>query len=214
MSDEDKECPICRVDMGQTVFEPASEDAPVCEGVLRLRCGHAYHGTCIAMAFRAGVQCPMCRDNPEATENDYELPEQNIENAVFSHIENITASMRQATFVQTHVGAVQQARAAYNKERKKLTMYMEKLNQDRHRCLAEALKQFREQNRNQFDKARKKVQRKLTGVRQAEWEALESYYGMTAASETIGLLDRSGVYSLEHQMSFVRNAFRKSFWSL
>ena len=212
MSDQDQECPICRSDMGHTVFELSNEDGPIGEGVLRLRCGHAYHGTCIAMAFRAGVQCPMCRDNPD--EEEYEPVERNLENAVFSHIENITASMRQTTYVQTHVGQVQAARARYNKERKKLSEYMERLNQQRHRCLAEALKRFREEHRNQFEKARKKVQRTLGDIRQKEWEALDSYYGTTAAKETLALLDRSGVYSLEHQMTFARNAFRKSFWSL
>lgn len=40
------------------------EDMDVQDAVVRLRCDHAFHGTCITTHLRGDNRCPVCRDDP------------------------------------------------------------------------------------------------------------------------------------------------------
>lgn len=204
----DTECPICKTDMGLPMFEKATED--VCtDTCIRLRCGHAFHGTCLAMSLRnAHTKCPLCRDDPEEDTADVPFLDE-----LTTRIGEIDASVRQRTYVQTHDTNVQRERRRLNEYEREFNALEERLKHERHVRLSVTLKDFRKEYRAKFDKVRKRIQRQLTKVRSMEWRALDTIYGTDAATNTIAILDASGVYDSLHRLG-PREALRKSFWTL
>lgn len=57
--DDDNKCTIC--------LEPMNVDT----SKVTLRCGHVFHGQCIADALRRNSRCPLCRDTPNADADYY-----------------------------------------------------------------------------------------------------------------------------------------------
>ena len=65
-SDDDTKCSIC--------LEPMNEPLTT----VTLRCGHVFHGQCIADSLRINSRCPLCRDTPnDGYDSDSEWVEAN-----------------------------------------------------------------------------------------------------------------------------------------
>lgn len=207
MSDE---CPICKTSMGVADFEKGTTDDDAGESHVRLRCGHAFHGTCLALSFRNNAECPVCRDSP------FKHMDEALENVmveVNARVSEIDASLRQRQYVQRHNPKLQRMNRRFHELEKDFQKEVSSLERKRKALMAEAIKHFRQDNRNTFEDTRKKLQKQLSKVRSAEWHALCEIYGETEAKKTLEFLDASGAYSVQHLFG-EQEVFRKRFWSL
>lgn len=182
----------------------------ILEDCIRLKCGHAFHGTCVALAFRNAPECPVCRDSPH---KQFEEAFENVIQEINARVSEVDASLLQTQYIQSHHPKVQNARRLFNLAKADFQKEIKDLETKRHALLAKVLKDFRQDTRDKFQDTQKKVQRQLTKVRSAEWHALCEIYGETEAKKTLELLDRSGAYSVRHLLGH-QEIFRKRFWSL
>ncbi len=197
--------------MGVKAYEKvptASDDAG--DTHVRLRCGHAFHGTCLALSFRNTAECPVCRDSPhKVMENAFET----VLFEVNTRVSEVDASLRQRFYIQRHNPKVQKLNARFNALEKDFQKEVSSLEKKRKALVARAIKTFRQENRNTFEDTKKKLQKQLSKLRSAEWHALCEVYGETEAKKTLELLDVAGAYSVNHLFSN-QEVFRKRFWSL
>ena len=74
------DCAICIEQMQTMTFdvEKSKGEDDVVDSVdtqcLRLKCGHAYHASCIMESFRNGGCCPICRDTRQPLQEFSESP--------------------------------------------------------------------------------------------------------------------------------------------
>ena len=69
----DSDCPVCQCGLGtQTFTQVTGEDSDVSADVFRLKCGHAFHNTCLCRALRVENSCPVCREST-ANEPDFTI---------------------------------------------------------------------------------------------------------------------------------------------
>jgi hypothetical protein len=196
--------------MGVADFVKGTTEDDAGESHVRLRCGHAFHGTCLALSFRNTAECPLCRDSP------FHQMDETLENVmvqVNTRVSEIDASLRQRVYVQRHNPKLQRMNRRFNELTTDFQKEVSDLERKRKALMAEAIKRFRQDNRNTFEDTRKKLQKQLTKVRSAEWHALCEIYGETEAKKTLELLDAGGAYSVHHLFG-EQEIFRKRFWSL
>jgi DNA repair exonuclease SbcCD ATPase subunit len=195
--------------MGVVAYEKVSSD-DAGDTHVRLRCGHAFHGTCLAMSFRNNAECPVCRDSP------YKHLDETLETVLLevnARTQEIDTTLRQRSYIQRHNPKLQKLNARYNALEKDFQKEVSALEKKRKALVAKAIKTFREDNRDSFEDTKKKLQKHLTKIRSAEWHALCEVYGETEAKKTLELLDVAGAYSVAHIYGH-QEIFRKRFWSL
>lgn len=218
-----KECAICRTDMDTLAFEPQKDmedDVAITETCMRLKCGHAFHSSCIALAFRANVKCPMCRDNPEEEDNEnsfLQLLPPNMDNfqalvAVSrEELNQIESSITCVEQIRQTNYQVQRARAKFNKEKLKAFQTIQKLESERKLALNKAMNVFRKEHRVEWERLRRHLQRQVTKIRKLEYDAMVHTVGQEKATQNLETLNYSNMYDLRRIMSNAE-PFRKRFW--
>lgn len=190
---------------------PENVDIPVNETVLRLKCGHAYHGMCVVMALRTSPKCPLCRDVPNAVFEDQEIELAHpIEIVV--NVEDILRAEQSLNILDTIRSSnpnVQRARAQFNKEKRSFIHFSQQLEQKRREQLQKTLVEFRKEHRDTFDRKRRHLQKKLNKVKEIEKLAIREKY---SAEETANALSEAAFsYKVENNIHV--EPLRKSFWT-
>ena len=218
-----KECAICRTDMEilsfETPPEDLSDDICVNETCLRLKCGHAFHSSCIALSFRNTAKCPLCRDEPDETwlpldANNEILNWSNFDALVTvstDRLREIEDSISIIERVRQCNAKVQKARAQFNREKVKAFELVQRLEAKRKDALNGAIANFRRENRLTWERTRKTLQRNMRKIRKVEYEAMEQIVGATEAKKNLETLDHTNMYDLRRIMSHAE-PFRKRFW--
>ena len=157
--DSETNCPICKSDLGHLEFEAILEDTEISDDVFRLKCGHAFHNSCLCRALRTENRCPTCRQAPEiedtelrliigadgllaiSQDEDVELPAFNVEEArqVSAAINELRSDF-----------ALQKLRRRANIQEKKYRALEQELLFQRSLALKEAMSQFRSAYRSEF----------------------------------------------------------------
>jgi hypothetical protein len=186
-------------------------DIPVNENILRLKCGHAFHSMCIALALRTNVSsCPLCRTPAENgrivisvddEETTFELPS----SEEILELELMNMTLRD---IRTTDKTVQNVRHELHKEKRKLYKLVEELQSARARRIKEAVNEFRLKHRNEWEKQKRRVQRKLTVLHNCEFEALVQKVGSDRAKDIIDKLEYDANVLLQGCQPN-----RKAFWT-
>lgn len=215
-----KECSICRTDMEILSFESPpeglSDDICVNETCLRLKCGHAYHSSCIALCFRTNSKCPLCRDEPENEWANWLVPN-NTENfdalitVSTDRLRQIEDSISTIERIRQTNSKVQKARAKFNREKLKAFEIIQTLESKRKDALNGAIAKFRKEHRMTWEKTRRTLQRNISKIRKLEYEAMEQVIGTTQAKEQMDTLQYTNMYDIRRIMSQAE-PFRKRFW--
>jgi hypothetical protein len=160
-------------------FTAPSEDDVIDAGdasALRLRCGHAYHVSCILAGFRAsGVHCPTCGP-PKRTMNDIvqevmilvndqEEEDEPDQDYVLAELVRENVRKRNKT--------VKDARKHFKKTVKNYNMFARSLVTERNHLVKSALVGFRKDKKKEFTKEVQTVRRALNVVKNAERVAME-----------------------------------------
>jgi tRNA U54 and U55 pseudouridine synthase Pus10 len=194
-------CAVCQTDMTIPAFESATWDTST-ETEIRLKCGHAFHATCIALSFRNNSECPVCRDN---VDNMHSI----LEN-IYSSINELDTGLVSLRYVQGRDRAVQEARRDMKKVRKQFVEYATLVRQEKKRRVSEALKEM-QSYRNEMQRRYKRFQASVSEVRNVEYNAMKTELGQDAAVETLEVLDRAGMYSVRHFFPD-EEVLKTSFW--
>lgn len=180
-------CSICIEEMKCESFTAAGEDDIIDSAdpsAMRLKCGHAYHVSCIMAGFRAsGVHCPTCGP-PKRTMNDL------VQEVMILVNEDEDEEDHQADqdyvlaeLVREHVRKrnrnVKEARKHYKKSVKNYNVYARSLVSERNTLVRSALDKFRKEKKKEFTKQVQAVKRALNMVKEAERTAIEETGDLT-----------------------------------
>ena len=142
---------------------------------LRLRCGHAYHISCILPAFRAGMKCPICRDDLTPSQSNALL------HAFEDAFENVSVYENNVDPLLQHIrctnSAVKRARTELNEcylEYKKGVNEIKKVRSD---LLKQALKELRRTEKKKHQNLLRGVRICLENVSKEENKALTTHNG-------------------------------------
>jgi tRNA U54 and U55 pseudouridine synthase Pus10 len=182
-------------------FESAACDTST-DTEIRLKCGHAFHATCIALSFRNNSECPVCRDN---VDNMHTI----LEN-IYTSINELDNGLISLRYVQGRDRAVQEARRDMKKVRKQFVEYATLVRQEKKRRIKQVLSEM-SSYRNEMDRRYKRLQASVSSVRNVEYQAMHKELGEDAAKETLEILDRAGMYSVRHFFPD-EEVLKTSFW--
>lgn len=200
------DCAVCQCDMGVVQYCPSEADKTESDSVVRLRCGHAFHGTCVALSLRSTGGCPMCRDKTVDNEGAVEISLSDL----YESFRDVSSALDVVQTTRTRK-EVQQERKELNRCRKAFHEKISSMQTHRKRLLRDALSDFRRTHRDAFERTKHKYQIALSNVRGAEYRAMADLYGDDVALDTLASLDSSGVYSVRHAHAD-SPPFRNSFW--
>jgi len=178
---DSKNCPICKCDLGHLDFEAVDQDTEVSEDVFRLKCGHAFHTTCLCHALRVENRCPTCRNGVDSEvqelqivlgpdglltishNDDIQLPDFNVDEArqVSSAINSIRSDFQ-----------LQKLRRRANIHEKRYRALEQELMFQRSAMLKEALSKFRYEYRAIFEKEKRGLRAIIKKVRLYEIQKL------------------------------------------
>lgn len=201
MGTECRECPVCQAEMTIPAFEAASCDTST-ETEIRLKCGHAFHATCIALSFRNSSECPVCRDSGDTM--------QSILENIYSSLTELDAGLLSVRTVQSKDKSVQEARREMKRVRKQFVDYATLVRKEKKRRVKEVLAEM-ESYRNEMDRRYSRLQASVSRVRSFEYNAMKTQFGEDVATETLGVLDRAGMYSVRHFFPD-EEVLKTSFW--
>ena len=162
------ECAICIESMcTKTYVAPNEEDDDIVDEFdktcNRLKCGHAFHSSCIFTSFRAGLGCPSCRESSK----EHELDSVDEEDPIVLRID------AKRTDLRTKLPIIRKARQDLNKKSKTYRLLCEQLRHDRKKCIKEALKEFNFLNKSNYRKVADEVAVSLSRVERIEISELK-----------------------------------------
>ena len=164
-------CAICIEDMKCSAFTQPSEDDRVDEDdatALRLKCGHAFHASCILQAFRSGISCPTCGSSPR---NLNDILQEAVDAVQESDQQWLAADLLREQVRRTNP-EVKRVRTFLNKSRKKYNVLVQDLVATRSRIVKSALLDFRKTRKADHCNQVQSLQRSLDIVRDAETKAM------------------------------------------
>ena len=170
------QCTICLDEIKCSAFtETATDDVVDANDstCLRLKCGHAFHTSCIVSNFRVGGGCPTCREPlREESHNPLELLAELANDFLETSgtLDDARAHLRRVS------PQIQEARRKMNIVRKEYRKLSQELIKDRARIVKDALKVFRKDNRSKFVKTFDSLKRSLEGVKEVERSALLQHH--------------------------------------
>lgn len=204
------ECPICQDSLGCPAFTgKQSEDSevPLAGGssaasggttAFRLKCGHAFHSSCLCQALRGSGGCPVCRDGPtgtgsgvavEASANLVIDADGNMhlefaddttgdddDSDAIAPLGNLgrTAAVVAALDRVARSPEVQNQRTRLNRELRRYRHLEATIMQRRRTLVSGALRQLRAECLREFDVQRRSLQRAYAAVKRAELAILGS----------------------------------------
>lgn len=168
-------CSICIEDMKCASFTAARDDDEIDADdplALRLKCGHAFHVSCIMASFRATstANCPTCRPGQSRTMNDVLQEAVDMVNMESDNQFLLADLIRDNVRVRNP--AVRKARSHFKKVLKKYNGLAQDLVSNRSRIVREALKSFRAEKKQHYSTQVQLVQNALNSVKHAEREAM------------------------------------------
>lgn len=134
---------------------------------IRLRCGHAFHASCILCALRSGAGCPTCREGPSRYNYDEEF-----------YLEEDSALVQrldaEISLIRSRSQRVRKARHTLNRHGKEYRILCDKLRWERNACIKKALVNFRLKNRALYVESAEEVRNSLANVKNIEFKELAS----------------------------------------
>ena len=172
------ECQICQTDLGVLNYEPGlTEDIDVSDSVFRLKCGHAFHTSCVCRSLRRTAACPVCRSGTSSvgeifvedgnlmfTWNGTEDETGTVENVVEGNSDAVVAILNLSDKDQR----TQKQRAAVNRAIRRYRVHEIQTKRYRRTLIREALDALRDRFRNEHDKHLRSVRRELAKLRRTE----------------------------------------------
>jgi len=210
------DCPICKCDLGYPEFEAIEQDTDISEDVFRLKCGHAFHNSCLCRALRTENKCPTCRQGPEREEEELRLIIGADGLLAISQDEDITlpsfnvAEARQVSDAINQLRSdfqLQKLRRQANIQEKKYRAIEQELLYQRRAFLKEAMSQFRSQYRQQFEKQKRVLRNTIKKVRLYELERLSQMPEM-ASVDFRKYID----FNLDSRVGADFGPLKKRFW--
>jgi DNA repair exonuclease SbcCD ATPase subunit len=152
-------------------FTNTCEDDHVDESdpaALRLKCGHAFHASCILQAFRSGISCPTCGST---LRNLNDILQEAVDAVQESDQQWLAADLLREQVRRTNP-EVKRVRNYLNKSRKKYNILVQDLVSSRSRIVKSALLDFRKTRKADHSNQVQHLQRSLDIVREAETKAM------------------------------------------
>lgn len=161
------------------------------EDSFRLSCKHAFHSACVLLAFRTSgsTACPCCRNlgsnSQIVTRGRYSLHITEVENDNDTEEESVDMmeimdndpTLRSVRCSNQEVKAL---RRELKETRKEYNLFRDELRHKRRACIGDAMKDFREQNRDKYKKLKQRMLEKAGEVYEKE---KASFVELTSASE-------------------------------
>lgn len=160
-------CAVCQNEITTETYEKNECDKidskdPSC---LRLKCGHAFHATCVLETFRNGFGCPICRESLRNEEEPELLP-------LFEEDETITRMDLQRNRLRSTNKKIRKARRELKKSTKEYKILCESLKTKRAAVIKTALKDFKKEQFKEYKKLKLTVAKHLTEVKNLELNEL------------------------------------------
>jgi hypothetical protein len=183
----DTVCAVCQEQMPCESYNAELEQGPI-ENAFRLSCKHAFHSTCLILAFRtsASTACPCCRNvegGQVITRGRYSLhitevePDEDEEEEIdVMELMDNDAVLRK---IRTQNKEVKDMRSDLKKNRKEFNVLRDKLRKTRREHVNKALKEFRDNHRKEFRIVQETLVKKAADVHDKEKEI---YIEMTSES--------------------------------
>ena len=174
----DQQCAICQEKMSCPSFCSTLEQGQENDS-FRLSCKHAFHSACVLLAFRTSCStaCPCCRNSgaPSSqvvTRGRYslhitELEEDSEEETEVDMLE-IMDNDPTLRSVRCTNQMVKTMRRELKETRKEYNVLRDELRRKRRTYISKALKEFRDQNREEYRKAKQKWHEKAVEVFELE----------------------------------------------
>jgi hypothetical protein len=176
---DDRQCAICQEQMNCLSFSPTLEQGQEGDS-FRLSCKHAYHSSCVLLAFRtsASTACPCCRNTGASTSSQIvtrgryslhitevdEESEEETEIDMFEIMDNDVNLRR----VRCSNQQVKSLRHELKDLRKEYNIFRDQLRNKRRACIKKSLKEFRDENRDSYRKLRQRLLDKAIEVYEKE----------------------------------------------
>lgn len=191
------DCGICLEEMKTSSFIVPDPDIGKEDEVdkqdatcIRLKCGHAFHASCICTSFRAGMACPVCRDS--VTNNQVpNIQGFQLENGAFNFtingaVVNGTVELdpeeednpeldrmdEERTKIRVRNYAVKKARSEFKKNLRNYRQMCESLRSERKKIISNALVEMKNAKREIFMKTSESVRKSLRKVEDIERKSL------------------------------------------
>jgi hypothetical protein len=178
----DVACAICQEPMKSEAYKADLEQGPESDA-FRLSCKHAFHSSCLILAFRtsASTVCPCCRstEGQTITRGRYSLHITEIDSEEEEEIDvmELMESDQVLRAVRSQNPVIRDLRSNLKKSRKEYNVLRDKLRHGRREHVSKALKQFRDESRDEFRDVQSKLIKNAEEVFKAEKDA---YIEMTS----------------------------------
>ena len=204
------DCSICIEPMTTKVYIQPNED---CEDKVddqdhtcnRLKCGHAFHSSCIFASFRAGLGCPLCRESQKEEQfNDFDATD-----PIISRLD------QERTKIRINSKTVRLLRRDLNLKLRKYRLLAEHLRKERRLCLSKALREFRLKHKSEFKILAEEVSESLFSVETGETEELLKYFSIdevTAYLNHIKDFDYDPLELMRCKDTFAADPLTVQFW--
>jgi hypothetical protein len=135
---------------------------------------------------------------------------QSILENIYSSLTELDAGLLSVRTVQSKDKSVQEARREMKRVRKQFVEYATLVRKEKKRRVKEVLAEM-ESYRNEMDRRYSRLQASVSCVRSFEYHAMKTQFGEDVATETLGVLDRAGMYSVRHFFPD-EEVLKTSFW--
>jgi len=192
ISSLDQQCAICQEQMNCLSFNSILEQGQEGDS-FRLSCKHAFHSSCILLAFRTvgSTACPCCRNtgvmgsSQTVTRGRFSLHITEIaddEEEEESEIDMMEVMSNDVTLRQVRCSnqEVKILRRQLKECKKEYNIFRDQLRQKRRNCIKKALKQFREEQRDIYRVIRQRLVNRAHDVYEKEKEA---FIALTSSEE-------------------------------
>ena len=189
--ENEKQCAICQEQMNCLSFNAGLEQGQEGES-FRLSCKHAFHSSCILLAFRTlgSTACPCCRNtgvmggSQVVTRGRFSLhiTEIDDEEEEESEIDMMEVMDNDVTLRQVRCSnpEVKFLRRQLKDCKKEYNIFRDQLRQKRRTCIKKALKEFRDGHRDIYRGLRQRLVNRAHDVYEQEKEA---FIALTSSEE-------------------------------
>jgi hypothetical protein len=225
--ENDQQCAICQEQMNCLSFNSLLEQGQEGES-FRLSCKHAFHSSCILLAFRTlgSTACPCCRNtgvmsgSQVVTRGRFSLhiTEIDDEEEEESEIDMMEIMDNDVTLRQVRCSnpEVKFLRRQLKDCRKEYNIFRDQLRHKRRNCIKKALKEFRDEHRDIYRGVRQRLVNRAHDVYEKEKEA---FISLTSSEDyeakpwkELHLAERTGYQFKVQNETRHTDPWNSSFW--
>lgn len=202
------ECTICVTPMGVPSFTAVQQEDAVEGENCRLKCGHAFHTSCILTSFRYNPMCPCCRSGEKVIIRFGDDSDSDYDSSVTVENDGFQTAATQLHTIRRTDEEVKEIRKEYATQKQAYTAYCQTLAAKKKALLKLTMQQFRKDHFKEHRAHFRSMKTTLVQMKSKELQSITTRFG-NQASLAVAQHFKS---SYEPVIALLNCTTSKSFW--